>query len=265
MGDDTTSPRKAKIANRMIEVLDYFDADHREATVMEIARRYDRPQSSTSDLLASLVDLGLLHRDLHARTYSLAPRAALLGTAGQPEFIRDGRIVRLMDRLVAQTGLAVGLHAILGPDSQVVSWRQGPRAPISTRSLRGGMRQPLSQSAAGWLLLSTVERPHRDRILRRLNAEADDDAKFPTREMMARIDACYDTQQAQGPAGFGTGALAVSGLIQPQGGHALAISIVYDRPSLDAQTLLQCIRDAVGQCLPDPQVVPCLRPVPHAA
>ena len=55
------SSNKAKIARRVIEVLEYFDDNHREATVMDIVRRYNRPQSSTSELLSSLVDLGLLY------------------------------------------------------------------------------------------------------------------------------------------------------------------------------------------------------------
>ncbi|HEX7821085.1 MAG TPA: hypothetical protein VF463_10750 [Sphingobium sp.] len=41
---------KAKIAKRVIEVLEFFDEEHREATVMDIVRRYKRPQSSTSDV-----------------------------------------------------------------------------------------------------------------------------------------------------------------------------------------------------------------------
>ena len=45
---------KAKIAKRVIEVLDFFDDSHPTATVMDIVRRYDRPQSSTSELLSTL-------------------------------------------------------------------------------------------------------------------------------------------------------------------------------------------------------------------
>ena len=82
---------KAKIANRVIEVLDFFDDVHSEATVMDIVRRYNRPQSSTSELLSSLVNLGLLYKDPVSRSYSPTPRAALLGSTTQPDIIRDGR------------------------------------------------------------------------------------------------------------------------------------------------------------------------------
>src|SRR5690349_9731690 len=92
------SSNKAKIAKRVIEVLEFFDDNHREATVMDIVRRYDRPQSSTSELLSSLVELGLLYKDPYSRSYSLTPRAALLGTAGQEGPVRDGRLVKVVDR-----------------------------------------------------------------------------------------------------------------------------------------------------------------------
>ena len=104
---------KAKIANRVIEVLDFFDDVHSEATVMDIVRRYNRPQSSTSELLSSLVNLGLLYKDPVSRSYSPTPRAALLGSTTQPDIIRDGRLVSIIDRLVAQTGLGVAVFGMV--------------------------------------------------------------------------------------------------------------------------------------------------------
>ncbi len=96
MANRPASSNKAKIARRVVEVLEYFDDAHRDATVMDIVRRYDRPQSSTSELLSSLVELGLLRKDREARTYSLTPRAALLGTGGQAGAVRDGRLVNYL-------------------------------------------------------------------------------------------------------------------------------------------------------------------------
>src|SRR5215207_4837214 len=145
---------KAKIANRVIEVFDFFDENHTEATVMDIVRRYGRPQSSTSELLASLVELGMLHKNPYTRSYRPTARAALLGTAGQSGAVRDGRLVRLIDRLVAQTGLSVAVFGKVGLNAQVVSLRQGTRGPDI--GLLGGSQTPLAYSAAGWLLLSTV-------------------------------------------------------------------------------------------------------------
>src|SRR5438093_10206017 len=71
---------KAKTARRVIEVLEYFDEQNPHATVMDIVRRYKRPQSSTSELLASLVEMGILYKDAASRSYTPTPRAALLGS-----------------------------------------------------------------------------------------------------------------------------------------------------------------------------------------
>ena len=248
-----SSSNKAKIARRVIEVLEFFDDDHREATVMDIVRRYDRPQSSTSELLSSLVELGILHKDPLSRSYSLTPRAALLGTAGQPEMLRDGRIVRLMDRLASQTGHTVCLIGLVGLDAQVVAFRKGARDAVCDQQLAGGAKQPLSELAAGWLLLSTREPSRRDGMIRRLNAEADDARKFAYSEMVARVAECGERKYVAGPAGFGTQAQIVCALVpqQPEG-HPLAIGIL-TRPEskLDPDGLVQCIGDAMRHCLPE--------------
>lgn len=247
-------PNKAKIARRVIEVLDFFDDENREASVMDIVRRYGRPQSSTSELLASLVELGLLHKDAHSRTYSLTPRAALLGWSGQTGIVRDGSLVRITDRLVAQTGLPVAVFAMAGLNVQIVSWRTGPRtAPTNTRGLFGGVQVPMSTSAAGWLLLSTIPQQRRDGMVRRLNAEASDERKFAVAEMTRRLQACVDNGCVEGPAGCNTNAKLVARLLPVgKGERPLAVGLVHGvEDKVDTANLLTCIDDAIQQCLGD--------------
>jgi len=262
-----TSSNKAKIARRVVEVLEYFDEAHKEATVMDIVRRYNRPQSSTSELLSSLVELGLLRKDAYSRAYSLTPRAALLGTSGQPELVRDGGITRLMDRLVAQTGLSVALHSMVGLDAQIVCWRHGPRALAATRELAGGTKEPLACSASGWLMLSTIPRSRCEGVVRRLNAEADEASKFSFSDMMARIDACREPLHLFGPAGFSTGADSLNVLVPRQpDGHPLVISIVFGRDdNINPEALLQCMGDAMRKSLSDPETPTNVEQLPQAA
>jgi DNA-binding IclR family transcriptional regulator len=165
---------KAKIAKRVIEVLEFFDEEHPQATVMDIVRRFNRPQSSTSELLSSLVDLGLLYKDPCSRSYAPTPRAALLGSSVQSGLVRDGRLTGLIDRLSAQTGLAVAVFGMVGLKAQIFSWRGGARAlrTAGSSGFCGGQQEHLSDSAVGWLLLSTVAQPRRDGMLRRLNANS---------------------------------------------------------------------------------------------
>ena len=236
---------KAKIARRVIEVLDYFDDSHREATVMDIVRRYQRPQSSTSELLSSLVELGLLEKDAHARTYRLTPRAAMIGTGSQSGVVRDGRLVRLVDRLVAQTGLSVAVVGMVGLKAQIVSWRSGARGPV--RGLHGGMLEALHESAAGWLLLSTIAQQRCDGVLRRLNAEAADDAKFSTDDMALRIQAARDTREAAGPAGFGSTAQLAAVLLPADASDVpLVVAFAFGpQDRVNPQALTACIHEAV--------------------
>lgn len=241
----TGPSNKAKIAKRVIEVLEFFDDSHREATVMDIVRRYNRPQSSTSELLSSLVDLGLLYKDAYSRSYSLTPRAALLGTGGQTGAVRDGRLVRLLDRLAAQTGLAVAVFGMVGLNVQVISTRRGARGQDC--ALLGGSQVPLPQSAAGWLLLSTVSQPRCDGTVRRLIAEAPEDRKFAFADMAATLRKCRDEGYARGPAGFETKAEVLTVLLpEEEPGHPLAIGFVYNPDSgVKAQALLDCLNEAI--------------------
>jgi DNA-binding IclR family transcriptional regulator len=247
----TSAPsNKAKIARRVIEVLDYFDDDHREATVMDIVRRYERPQSSTSELLSSLVELGLLYKNPQSRSYSLTPRAALIGASGQPDVVRRGRLGHLLDRLVAQTGLSVALFGRVCLNAQIVSWRSGARTS-ATRDLYAGLQTPLSETAAGWLLLSTVTQPRRDGIIRRLNAEASDEHKFVPAEMAALLHACRDQGHVQGAMNYGSKAQVLAVLLpgQPED-QPLAVGFVYGaEDAVNAGSLLQCLDEATSQLI----------------
>ncbi len=247
---------KAKIAKRVIEVLEFFDDSHREATVMDIVRRYERPQSSTSELLSSLVDLGLLYKDPCSRSYTLTPRAGLLGTLSQPDIVRDGRLTTLTDRLVAQTGLAVAVFGMVGLNAQIFSWRGGTR-PLRTslpKGFCGGLQEELSASAVGWLLLSTICQPRRDGTVRRLNAEAAEDRKFSFPEMVARIQSCQDYGHSIGPAGFGSIADTCAILLpgQPKG-RPMAVGFIYEPSAqIDPAALIGCLSEAVQRCLEEP-------------
>lgn len=263
------SSNKAKIARRVVEVLEYFDDAHRDATVMDIVRRYDRPQSSTSELLSSLVELGLLRKDRQARTYSLTPRAALLGTGGQGGAVRDGRLVQLLDRLSSQTGLAVVLFGMTGLSTQVFAWRAATRGPARDlcRTV-GGLQHPLSHCAAGWLLLSTVVQPRRDSLLRRLNAEANDDQKFAFGEMSARIDQCARSGEARGYVGFDSRREMVAQLLPVEAAEdPMAIALLFDRDeTVNRDALSASITEAIRLMMGEREEMPtAVRAFPTAA
>jgi DNA-binding IclR family transcriptional regulator len=251
---------KAKIAKRVIEVLEFFDDQHPQATVMDIVRRYDRPQSSTSELLSSLVDLGLLYKDAVTRSYTLTPRAAMLGAITQPGLIRSGNLTLLIDRLVAQTGLNVAVYGHIGTNAQIFSWRTGGQIirTANPKGMCGGLQERMSDSAVGQLLLSTIPMPRRDGVIRRLNAEAPEDRKFSAPEMAAQVQSIRDAGFAIGPAGFGSIA-DVCAMLLPceREGHPMAIGFVYE-PSdqIDPLALVRCLQDGIARATAAPEAAP---------
>jgi DNA-binding IclR family transcriptional regulator len=248
-----TESNKAKIARRVVEVLEFFDEDHPQATVMDIVRRYERPQSSTSELLSSLVGLGLLYKDPYTRSYTPTPRAALLGCSVQSGAVRDGRLAALVDRLSAQTGLGVAVLGMVGTTAQIFHWRPGkwPLRTSHTDGFSGGQHEVLTNTAAGLLLLSTLSHSRREGLLRRLNAEATPEHKFATAEMSARILQCHDEGYINGVAGFGSIADAAAVLLPDQpSGQPLAVALIYE-PSeqIDTAALRLTLEDATAHCI----------------
>jgi len=248
-----TESNKAKIARRVVEVLEFFDEDHPQATVMDIVRRYSRPQSSTSELLSSLVGLGMLYKDPYSRSYTPTPRAALLGCSVQSGMVRDGRLPRLIERLSAQTGLAVGVFGMVGLNVQIFNWRNS-QYPMRTSQEGGfacGQQESLTESAAGLLLLSTVSQPRQTGMLRRINAEACDGRKFPIGDMTAKLQQCQQHQSVTGMAGFGSIADVTAILLPDQPvSQPLALGLVY-QPSerIDAAILRTTLADAIAKCV----------------
>jgi DNA-binding IclR family transcriptional regulator len=245
-------PTKAKAAQRVIEVLDFFDEQHRQASVMDIARRYNRPQSSTSELLASLVDLGLLYKDAASRSYTLTPRAAILGSLSQPRMVRDGILSTLIDDLRSQTGHGVALVGMVGPNAQMFRWKPGvqPLDLAANHSLMGGAQDRLCDSAAGLLLLSTLPVQRREGLLRRLNAEATEEQKFNHGEMSARVQECGQQGCAIGAAGFDSAAsLAAILLPNEPNERPLALGFIYQASGeSDPAGLIAILQRAVQRC-----------------
>lgn len=244
--------KRAKMARRVIEVLEFFDEEQPRATATDIARHVNRPMSSTSDLVAGLVNLGLLYRDDDTKLYSLTPHVALLGTAVQPDIVRDGRLTEMIDRLSVQTGLAVAVFGMVGPKVQIFSWCHGKQIlrNADPTGFRGGQIEYLCDSVVGMLLLSTVEQPRRDGMLRRLNAEASADRKFSFSEAVAKLQQLKDDRYVVGKIGFGSAADIAALLLPDQAqNQPLAIGLVY-KPSerINPSKLLQSIHSAVARC-----------------
>jgi DNA-binding IclR family transcriptional regulator len=238
---------KAKTARRVVEVFEYFDSQKRHATVMDIVRRYKRPQSSTSELMASLVDMGLLYKDPITRSYSPTPRAAILGALGQPTLVRDGKLWSTITDLAAQARVSVALIGMVGVNAQVFHTMPGAKA--LKQPMNGGQLERLVNGVAGMLLISTLSSDRRDGLLRRLNAEAPAEQKFNLPAVRERIEVAAKQGYAIGASGFGNSQMcAVLVPVEP-GDRPLALGFVYDpSENVDLTNLLALLRKAVDGC-----------------
>lgn len=237
---------KTKIAKRVIEVFDYFDSESRTATVMDIARRYGRPQSSTSELLASLVEMGLLYKDAASRSYAPTPRLAVLGNSAQPDILRDGRLYCFMDRLAQSTRHSVALFGMVGTHVQIFRCAPGLEANVG---IEGGASTVLSSSAAGLLLLSSLGADRARKTLWRLHAEASAEAKFDYSATSEWVGDLVYKRQATGDAGFVPGAKVTSVLL-PRGldDRALALGVIYPaHVTLDSDALIATLNHGIAQ------------------
>jgi DNA-binding IclR family transcriptional regulator len=158
-----------KSAARVLEILEFFDDVRREASVGEIASRLNYPQSSTSVLLKSPVDLGYLGYDAASRSFLPTVRIALLGTWLDGGPMRDGRLIRLLEELAFLTGDTVILAARNGIFSQFVHVIQA-RAAMRFHVPQGS-RRLLVWSATGFALLSAIADDDIRGLVRRTNSE----------------------------------------------------------------------------------------------
>ncbi|CAN7536348.1 helix-turn-helix domain-containing protein [Phenylobacterium sp. LjRoot219] len=245
---------KAVYARRLVQVLEFFDAYRQPATVNLIAAQHHWPQSSTSDLLAVLVECGLLYKDEETGAFRPSPRAALLAAPAQPPMLREGRLASLMDHLAVETGLSVALVGRVGRDAQIFGWSEaaGPTPAPWPGRLSPGRKCPLHESAAGWLLLSTLGPSRSDAILHRLRGEAPAEQKFNPSAIGARVQACARQRHVLGPAGFGA-LLDFCGVLTPGApdDQPLVIGVAFDKSSVSPTVLLPVLQSAVHDWLDD--------------
>jgi DNA-binding IclR family transcriptional regulator len=241
---------KTKIARRVIEIFEFFDNWDGQATVMDIVRCYGRPQSSTSELLASLVEMGLLYKDQRSRTYRPTPRLATLGSSAQPEIVRDGRLFSFMDRLARSSRYSVALFGQIGTHVQIFRLSEGQRATGAALGVCSGSSERLSASTAGQLLLSTMPNDEAGKILRRLNAEATESEKFNYSAMLDRVALWQRQGHATGEAGFAPD-MRLTAVLLPAGARdrALAAGVIYPAAAtIDADSLVATLRNGIEQC-----------------
>jgi DNA-binding IclR family transcriptional regulator len=241
-------PNKTKIAKRVFEIFEFFCDNGQTVTVMDIVRRYGRPQSSTSELLSSLVEMGLLYKDPRLRSYTPTPRLAALGTSAQPEIIRDGGLFTLMDRLAAETGKSVALFGMVKTCVQIFRISNGGE-PLA-KEIAYGASEKISASTSGLLLLSTFAPDQAASMLWRLNAESGPEEKFDLIEFKERVAGFRRHGHAVGDAGFAPN-VRVAATLLPRSciRRPLALGVMFSaNEDADASGLIAAMNRGVANC-----------------
>ena len=175
-----------KSAVRVLEVLEFFRQHKSPVSLKHIAERLDYPASSATVLLKNLTALGYLSYDRAARTYFPTLRVAALGDWISHELFGQGEIFELMQDLHAATGETVSIALQNDVYLQHIRVIQSAH-PLRFHTEEGSLR-PLTQSATGWLLLSTHSDTAVEKLIRRANiAIPRSQDRQPLDVMQARI------------------------------------------------------------------------------
>lgn len=163
------SESKVKSARRVIQVLEFFDEMRSDASVMDVARALEMPQSSTTELLKCLSDLGYLAYDPRSRRYMPTHRVALLGSWIHAPYLGEGRVIQMMEELGEKTRETIILGEPSGPVVRyiyVVPSRQAMRLHVGPGTIR-----PIARSGLGKLFLTTYAPDRVKDLLKRINAD----------------------------------------------------------------------------------------------
>lgn len=161
-----------KSAQRTLELFEMFALVQKPLSITEIANAMSMPQSSTSELVQSLVSLGYLDHDHETRTFYPTLRIALLSTWIHERSNHAGQLPVLMNTLYEKTGESVSVSMRNGIYTQYVL-SQNPT--VLNFKLDSSVRKPLACCASGWTLLSRESDVEIGRIIRRTLVETEVD------------------------------------------------------------------------------------------
>lgn len=201
---------KIKSSERTLALFEFYSLEQRPLSIKEIADGLGMPQSSTSVLVQSLVELGYLEKDDRARTFYPTLRISLLGTWMRRQHRRAGQLPNLLSEVSKKTGESTILAMRNGIYSQYLIAQAG-RTP-NRAQVESGMLYPLACCATGWCLLTLESRANIDKIVRRTSSEAKEE--YWRQSAKTALENVELTQQrgyafSNGETVQGLGALAV--------------------------------------------------------
>jgi DNA-binding IclR family transcriptional regulator len=225
MADSST--HIVKSAQRVLEVIEYFNEERQAASVTEVSRALAYPQSSTSVLLKCLWQLGYLYYNRQHRKYRLTARAALLGCWAEMGKYRGGPAIELVDAVAERTGETVILSAG-NIDYALHHLNVKKGASPTAIDVSAGAAEPLLNNIQGELQLASYPDSHIRLALHRLNAEErNPDKRVNIDEKLAEFQVMRERGWGIGPHATLLGVSAVAVMLpRHKGGDRIVISVV---------------------------------------
>lgn len=245
------SPMVVKSAARVLEIFEFFDEIRRAARVNEIVDRLGYPQSSTSALLKSLVDIAYMNYDPRERTYFPSFRISLLGSWVAGEAIATNRLMKLMEAINVRTGETVVLATRNGQYAQYINVLQAIN-PIRFH-IPVGARRLLVRSAGGTILLLDVPEREIRLLVSRANAEMEQGRPLvQPREVMHEISLAreqgYSISRGRVTPGGGQIAMKLPPNIDPQGRQlAIGVSAVLQNLERNEHEIVAIMREELAK------------------
>jgi DNA-binding IclR family transcriptional regulator len=131
-------------------------------------------------------------------------------------------------------------------------WLAGSK-PLAS-PIPGGVQKRLCESAAGWLLLSTLSPERREGVIRRLRAEAPAEERAGYSALSERVQECGRQGYVVGPAGFNPTADICAILLPSEPGERpMVLGFVYEPcEEINPEALLALLRRSVQSCVGQP-------------
>ena len=158
-----------KQAANVLDLIEFFAAHRRPATLAEVSRHFGWPRSSTFNLLGTLASRGYLYEPRARGGYYPSPKwSSLLQQIERAEPIPEA-LRSLLRTLAERTGETAVLAATSGAHAVFVDAVESPHAIRYTAA--PGKLVPLHVSATGRALLSLLTPADRASVLRRATFE----------------------------------------------------------------------------------------------
>jgi DNA-binding IclR family transcriptional regulator len=237
-------------AARTIALFEVFAREQRELTKSDVARLLDLPESSSSDLLNTLYELGYLGRTVTSRRFY--PTSRLLDTAraiGENDPLGD--FGSEMTGLLADRSGESCCAAIMDKDAvRIVAITESKHRLRFVA--RVGDLFPLHATAVGKSLLATLDDQQLARLLRlRPLTAMSDRTKTDPREVEAEIAEYRERGwfQTRGEGGEGLSAIAKTGY---HGGVPVALTLVGPTERMDEHfdEYVQMLQEVVSNSFP---------------